>query len=72
MLSLKYRIADPTCRNNGVIKEILLSSVFRNGDDVNRPVKVTLKRFDLWNITRAKDAIGEKVRPTGGFIHRYE
>lgn len=45
-------------------------SVFRNGDDVNPPAKVMLKKFDLWNIVRAKDVIAEKVKPTGGYCKR--
>ncbi|OQV20863.1 putative Doublecortin domain-containing protein 2C [Hypsibius exemplaris] len=46
---------------------ILNVNVFRNGDDVNPPTKVMLKKFDLWNILRAKDVIAEKVKPIGGF-----
>ncbi|XP_055336598.1 uncharacterized protein LOC129587046 isoform X2 [Paramacrobiotus metropolitanus] len=51
------------------IPRVLITTIYRNGDDVTLPVKVTLRRYDLWNITRAKDAIGEKVRPVGGYVH---
>lgn len=47
--------------------QILTVNVFRNGDDVNPPVKVMLKKFDLWNFMRAKDVISAKVKPSGGF-----